>query len=276
MLRYITAAEYSWSGRNPGLDEFEDKFFENYYGPQSRNVRELYELLNKASYYYMSTFERKVWHWGEVGKTHLPDLPKDDIEYDPYWNTEYKEMLTSAREILPRMQRARAICKFNREAGAKKQYDFELFDGLAELFTHTARTYQALSSLENTITEAHKLHFPDHAAAYAALGRAARIIQGNLDERAEVFEKIKTTWEKSQLPRGMSTPQKKYVHGRDQQRNFANRRPDLTFMICDEEQLNLEGYLADLKKYMAWYSETYGPFKSGPAGSIRISQDDEN
>ena len=142
----------------------------------------------------------------------------------------------------------RAICALNRELGSRNSYDFELFDRLAELFTHTANTYQALSSLENAITEAHRQHFPDHQAAYAALGRAARIVQGNLDERAEVFEKIKTTWEKSQLPRGMSTPQKKYVHGRDQQRNFANRRPDLTFMIADEEQLNLEGYLADLKK----------------------------
>ena len=47
-------------------------------------------------------------------------------------------------------------------------------------------------------------------------------------------------------------------------------------MIVDEEQLNLEGYLADLKKYMAWYSETYGPFKTGSARGIRLSQDDDN
>ena len=55
----------------------------------------------------------------------------------------------------------------------------------------------------------------------------------------------------------MSTPEKKYVHGRDQQRNFANRRPDLSFMIYDEQLLGLEDYLADLKKYMAGYREKH-------------------
>jgi len=255
MLRYITAAEYSWSGGNPGLDEFTDKFFVNYYGPQSRDVRELYELLNRTSYYYMNSFERKVWHWGEVGKTHLPDLPRDDIEYDPYWNTEYADRIKASREILPIMKRAKEICRLNQQLGARNSYDFELFGGIAELFEHTANTYMALSRLENSITEAHRAHFDNPAGAYGALQRAAGLVESNLAERERVFKSIVTTWEKSQLPRGMSTPQKKYVHGRDQQRNFANRRPDLSFMICDEQMLGLEDYLANLKKYMKWYRE---------------------
>ncbi len=257
MLRYIIAAEYSWSGDNPDLEEFTDKFFVNYYGPRSRDVRELYELLNRASYFYMNSFERKVWHWGEIGKTHLPDLPRDDIEYDPYWNTEYADRLAASRKIIPRMQRAQEICKVNQELGAKNGYDFELFGRLAELFEHTANTYLALSRLENSITAAHRAHFDNPAGAYAALGRAAEIVEENLAERKRVFKAIVATWEKSQLPRGMSTPDKKYVHGRDQQRNFANRRPDLSFMICDEQMLGLEDYLADLKKYTAWYKEKY-------------------
>lgn len=255
MLRYITAAEYSWSGANPGLEEFTDKFFVNYYGTQSQDVRELYELLNRTSYFYMNSFERKVWHWGEVGKTHLPDLPRDDVEYDPYWNTEYAERITAAREVLPRMARAREICRLNQKLGARNVYDFELFGRIAELFEHTANTYLALSRLENSITEAHRAHFDSPAGAFAALQRAAGIVEENLAERERVFKSIVATWEKTQLPRGMSTVEKKYVHGRDQQRNFANRRPDLSFMICDEQMLGLEDYLANLKKYMEWYRE---------------------
>ncbi len=257
MLRYIIAAEYSWSGANPSLAEFTDKFFVNYYGPRSRDVRELYELLNRASYFYMNSFERKVWHWGEIGKTHLPDLPRDDIEYDPYCNTEYADRLAASRKIIPKMQRAREICRTNLALGAGNAYDFELFGRMAELFEHTANTYLALGRLENSITAAHRAHFDNPQGAYAALGRAAEIVEENLAERSRVFKEIVTTWEKSQLPRGMSTPDKKYVHGRDQQRNFANRRPDLSFMICDEQMLGLEDYLADLKKYMAWYKEKY-------------------
>jgi hypothetical protein len=257
ILRYIIAAEYSWSGRGPGLKEFTDKYFTNYYGPQSKDVQELFRLLNKGSYYYMDAFEHKVWHWGEVGKTHLPDLPRDDVEYDRFWNTEYHEMVERSKEQLPKMERVLEICRVNLEQGAKKSYDFELFTRIAELFRHTARTYLALSELENTITEAHRAHFPSHEKAYEALQRAEQIVEENLAEREEIFNKIVATWEKSQLRRGMSIPGKKYVHGRDQQRNFANRRPDLSFMIYDEQLLGLEDYLGKLREYMDWYKKTY-------------------
>ncbi len=257
MLRYITAAEYTWSGQGPDLSEFEDKYFANYYGANSRDVKELFQLLNKASYYYMDAFERRVWHWGEVGKTHLPDLPRDDVEYDPFWNTEYREMVERSRKQLPRMERVLDICRMNLESGAKHSYDFELFTGIAELFQHTARTYLALSDLENSITQAHRAHFDDPASAHASLRNAALIIEKNLKEREEVFSRIKVSWEKSQLPKGWSTPEKKYVHGRDQQRNFANRRPDLSFMIYDEQLLGLEEYLEQLNKYTMWYKESY-------------------
>ena len=257
MLRYITAAEFSWNGKSPGLDEFVDTYFVNYYGPRGRDIKELFALLNKASYYYMSTFERKVWHWGEVGKTHLPDLPRDDLEFDPYWNSEYAEMIKKSIEILPQMERVLTICRENLERDVKNKYDFELFEGLARLFQHTANTCLVLSELERSIEKAAGLHFDDSRAAYIELNHALEIIEKNLAERSQVFAEIKTIWEKSQLPKGMSTPKKHYVHARDEQHNFANRRPDLSFMICDEESLGLEDYLGNLRLYMQFYHNKY-------------------
>lgn len=257
MLRYITAAEYSWNGKEPALAEFEDTYFLNYYGPRGRNIRDLFVLLNKASYYYMSTFERKVWHWGEVGKTHLPDLPRDDMEYDPFWNKEYADLIRLSNDLLPQMEQVLAICQENLEGGVRNAYDFELFTGLAKLFRHTANTCLTLSALENSIAKAAGLHFDDNQSAYDELSHAVKMIEVNLAERDLVFGEIKNTWEKSQLPRGMSTPDKKYLHARDQQRNFANRRPDLSFMICDEEDLGLEDYLKSLTQYMSFYKNKY-------------------
>jgi hexosaminidase len=257
MLRYITAAEYSWSCSNPCLPEFEYKYFVNYYGPSSQDVKELFILLNKASYFYMDAFERKVWHWGEVGKTHLPDLPRDDIEYDPFWNTEYHEMIVRSAAQLKHMDRVLQICEANLSLPVKHPYDFELFARIAELFRHTASTYLALSALENSIKKAHELHFLDNDSAYQALVRASQLVQDNLTERAQVFARIKSTWEEHQFPKGMSLPDKEYLHARDRQHNFANRRPDLSFMIYDEELLGLEKYLRDLSDYIAWYKTSY-------------------
>jgi hypothetical protein len=155
------------------------------------------------------------------------------------------------------MDRVLSICEENLGNGVKNSYDFELFEGLAKLFSHTANTCLSLSALERSIEKAAGLHFVDNQATYSELDHALKLIEENLAERNQVFSDIKTTWEKSQLPKGMSTPEKKYVHGRDQQRNFANRRPDLTFMICDEEALGLEQYLNDLKAYMDSYKTKY-------------------
>jgi len=253
MLRYITAAEYSWNGKEPGLQEFVDTYFKNYYGTHGHDINELFMLLNKASYYYMSTFERKVWHWGEIGKTHLPDLPRNDMEFDPFWNTEYADMIRRSIDILPQMERVLTICKENLVSGVKNAYDFELFEGLAKLFMHTANTYLALSDLEKSIAKAASTHYNDSQATYNELNHAVIIIEENLVERNQIFTEIKATWEKSQHPKGMSTTEKKYLHARDEQHNFANRRPDLTFMIYDEEKLGLEGYLQNLRMYIKNY-----------------------
>jgi hypothetical protein len=61
------------------------------------------------------------------------------------------------------------------------------------------------------------------------------------------------TWEKTRLPKGMSTPEKKYFYQQDRTRHFANRRPDMGYLIYDEQQLDLEGYLEKLKTYMKQY-----------------------
>jgi len=258
MMRFVNAAEYAWSGRGPTLEEFIDKYFENYYGPRVKDMRELFLLLGQGAYFFMDSFERKVWHWGYVGKTHLPDLPRGDaVEYDPFWNREYGEMVQRSRTQLPRMQRALNICRLNLEQGVKHSYDFEVFISIADLIAHTARTYLALSGLENTIDDAHKQHFVSRRAVLSNLEKAAKILEDNLAERKKVFSDLVSTWEKTRLPKGLSTAEKKFFHRQDRARHFANRRPDMTYLICDEQLLDIEDYLKSLNDYRAWYRETY-------------------
>ena len=258
MMRFVHAAEVSWNGAGSTLDEFTDRYFANYYGPQSAELKDLWTLLNKGAYYYMDTFERKVWHWGDVGKTHLPDLPRGDaVEYSPHWNREYREMVDRSRAQLPAMERVRNICRLNRQRGAKHGYDFEVFETIADLISHTGRTYLALAALENTIGEAHRQHFVSHQASYAAFEKAAALVDANLKERDKVFAELVAVWEKTRLPKGLSTPEKSFFHQQDRARHFAFRRADMSYLIWDEQRLGLEGYLKDLREYMDWYKKLY-------------------
>jgi hypothetical protein len=206
----------------------------------------------------MDTFERRVWHWGEIGKTHLPDLPRGEaVEYNPFWNARYKEMVERSRSQLGEMQRACEICRLNLGRGVRHSYDFDIFRSVAELIAHTARTYLALSALENAIGAAHRQHFVSQEAAYGAFEKGAQIIEVNLREREEAFQELVAVWEKTRLPKGLSTPEKRFFHQQDRGRNYSFRRPDMSYLVYDEQRLGLEEYLKTLREYMTWYKKTY-------------------
>jgi len=214
------------------------------------NMEELFALLNEASYYYWDTFERKVWHFGEIGKTFLPDLPRGDIiEYDPYWNTANKGMVDRSFTMQKKMQRVKAIIEVNRARQTKHAYDLDIYETLADLTDHTCQTYLDLSQLERNITAAHDQAFLNHDSAVYFLQKAQEIVTINLEQRKEVFDKLVNVWEKTRLPKGMSTADKKYFFRQDRARHFANRKPDMSYFIYDEQQLDLEGYLEKLRAY---------------------------
>ena len=221
-------------------------------------MKALYRLLNAASYYYFESFERRVWHYGIIGKTHLPDLPRgDNIEYDEYWNREYADRLAASQDQLKQMERAREIIRANQEAGIEHAYDLELFTTIVDLVEHTCHTYGALSALEKAIKEAHQQHFLDHRAAYRAMEQAVGIIDTNLLERQKVYHDLVAVWKQTRLPKGLSTPDKEFFHRQDRARHFAFRRPDMTYLIYDEELLGLEDYKKKLLAYMEYYKQTF-------------------
>lgn len=258
MMRFATAAAYSWNGGAPSLDEFRETFFRNYYGPEATDIGELFELFNEGAYYYMSTFERNVWHHGIIGKTHLPDLPRGDaVEYDPYWNQEYSDVLKRSADMEKKMGRALKIIDANASAGVQHAYDFEVFRSIARLIWHTTQTYKDLSELEHLITRAHRRHFESHEDSYQAMADAVTLIENSLKRRETIFQELVSTWEKTRLPKGLSTPDKKYFFRQDRARHYANRLPDMNYLIYDEQQLDMEGYLAALKDYMEYYKATY-------------------
>jgi hexosaminidase len=256
MMHFINAAAWSWNGSSPSLEEFRDSYFVTYYGPSATNMRELFRLLNEAAYYYFWTMERRVWHYGEIGQTRLPGLPRGDaLEYDPFWNAEYKERVQEAGEIIGKMDRALEIIGENKKAGVRHPYDFELFRTIVELVKHTGMVYSDLSDLENAITLAHRSRYIDHNISLENLVKAQHIIENILERREVMYNDLVKTWEESRLPKGYQTDDKPFFWMQDRARHFAFRRPDMSFLIYDEQLLDMEGYLEKLKAYIEYFRE---------------------
>ncbi len=202
--------------------------------------------------------ERRVWHYGDIGKTHLPDLPRGDkLEYSEFWNREYAEKVEESREQLKHMERAMEIISANRLAGIRNSYDLEIFSSIAQLVMHTCHTYLALSEIELAIKEAHSQRFRNHEAALGSLEKAVQIIESNLWEREKVNSELVSIWERTRLPKGMSTDEKEFFHRQDRARHFAFRRADMSYLICDEENLGLEEYREELLDYIDYYRSLY-------------------
>ena len=51
----------------------------------------------------------------------------------------------------------------------------------------------------------------------------------------------------------MSVDGRKFFFQQDRTRHFANRRPDMTYLIYDEQKLDMEGWLQKLRAYMEKY-----------------------
>ena len=107
--------------------------------------------------------------------------------------------------------------------------------------------------MEQEIGAASGLHFSDRKEALKRLEKAQTMIEKHLADRETMFEKLVETWERTRLPKGYSTQEKPYVFAPDRARHFANRTPDMRYLILDEELLNLEGYLESLRAYITGY-----------------------
>jgi len=258
MPRRVCASEFSWNSRKPqgevDVEAWVDRYFREYFGPQSLNLRELYQILQDGSVFYYRTFQRSVWHWGDVGKMHLPDLPRDEMEYNPFFQNRYAQLLHAAAEQKQRIARALWIIDDNlSNPDLRNRYDMDLYRTVTDLMGHNIDLILMLGRLEGAITEAHQKNYADRPESLHQLERGRDMLQEHLDDRNRVYGTLVEKWEETRLPKGLSTPDKDYVWAPDRARHLANRTPDMKYLIMDEELLGVEAYLEKLKAFIEYY-----------------------
>jgi len=252
--RFVCAAAYSWNAAAPDPEHWPERFFSHYFGPAATDIRELFGLLQEGALFYYDTFQRRVWHWGDIGKIHLPDLPRADLEYSEFWRRRYAQLLHAAAAARLRSERALRIIDANLARPLRQRYDLEVYRTCAELMRHNADLVGMLGELEAQIEAAHRLHFADRRQALDHLCQGVTLIERHLTDRERVFADLVAVWERTRLPKGIGDQQRPYAFAQDRARHFANRTPDMRYLILDEELLDLEGYLEKLRAYCAEYA----------------------
>jgi hypothetical protein len=255
MPRFVCSAEYAWNAQGASdLDAWIDRFFREYFGPRSSNVRELYQILQDGALFNYDTFQRRIWHWGDIGRIHAPDLPRTEMEYNPFFRSRYAQLLHKAADQKQRLARALWIVDDNlADTGLRNLYDFELYRTVLNLMAHNADLILMLGDLEGAITEAHQKNYSNRRESLRHLEDAQKMIRTHLDDRKKGYDALLSKWEETRLPKGLSTPDKLFVFAQDRSRHLANRTADMKYLIMDEELLDLESYLENLTAFIDDY-----------------------
>jgi hypothetical protein len=250
MPHFICACEYSWNPEGTELDAWIDRFYAHYFGPQAESMRECQHLLQEGALLYDDTFQRRVWHWGDVGKVHLPDFPRAGLEYNTFWRKRYAPMLRRAEEQQIGLARAESILQGNLRRGVRHAYDLEVMRSCLQPMRHNVDLILGLGRLEELLAHAsYDLHFSDRTAALRCLRSMESLLEGLIADRERVYRDLVACWERTRLPKGMSDGSRAYFWRPERARHFANRTPDMRYLMRDEDLLDLDGYLSRLRAF---------------------------
>ena len=257
ILHHICACEYSWNPTGTPVEEWSDQIFENYFGPQQYCMRECQHLLQENAHFFDDCFERRVWHYGTIGKIHIPDFPREGLEFNPFFKSEYQSLIVDAAIHLQKLDRIEYILNKNLDNGVYHSYDIEIMLSCAKLMRVSANLIETMRKWEDELSDASLIyHHSDKNKALKCLHNIENLIEHHLAEKETVYKDLVTLWERTRLPKGYSTDEKTYFYKRERARHFANKTPDMRYLVYDMDKLGIEDYLQEIKTYSEHYALT--------------------
>ena len=193
----------------------------------------------------------------------LPALP--GLEFIPIYRGEgkYSRLVEKAKKMLVENNRITHLILENISRADRNKYNLEVLLSLAKFTAHHCRMIIRMREIEDAL-EAARLaaRKPDPKRVMEHLNRACELASLIIEERSKVFGFLKNIWEKSRYPKEREVDGKKFYHVLDDTKDhWADRRPDLTYLIAPEESIGLEQWIKDLKAVMEKYREMAREFQ---------------
>jgi hypothetical protein len=275
-LGWATVAQQGWSSGRAPLDQTVADFMKVYYGPSASGMAELYEQLEKQSQFFDSSWDRVLsrvrgeGYGNSRGKgvgtlrfdrtlpaPALPSLP--GLDFVPAYQENYQSRLKEAASLLAENDRLNRSLMQKMLEVSRNRYNLEVFLSLALLTGHHERLLLGMQSMEENLRRAREAVLDaDPRGALSRLAQAYRKGGEIVAERKDIFRRLQQTWEKSQFPKGREVGGRQFVHILDDVKDhFADRRPDLSYMIAPEESLGLELWMEKLDQLAKSFMEQH-------------------
>ncbi len=273
-LGWSAVAQYGW---NPGVapvDQHIADFINVYYGSRTEGMVEIYRLMQRQARAWESTWDRITskargpGYGNSRGKGQgtgrsdlalapppLPALP--DLKWTPVLGKKYGNFAAEARRRLPENDQLVAALEANFPRVDRNRYNLEVFLALARFMGHHWRLLQGLVEAEQECEAAQaaaQIQRPAEALGHLAAAHDA--IEKLRNEGERLFGELTAAYEKSRYPKGQSVAGRDFVHVLDDTKDhWADRTPDLGFMMAPERGIGLAQWEKSLLETISTYAE---------------------
>ncbi len=273
-LGWSAVAQYGWIPGRASVEQHVAEFMSLYYGPRATGMVEIYRGMQRQARSWERTWdritskargpgygnsygkgvgtERHDWMLAAPGIPQMPDLRLQTGFAEKY--SKYVE--DARRRSLENDQLTQAI-QANFPRVDRNRYNLEVFLVLARFMGHHWRLLLGLDEAEGALQQAQaaaQKNNPRLAVGYlvAAHNRVDRLQK----ENASIFEELRAVFEKSRYHKGRSVGGRNFVRILDDTKDhWADRRPDLTYMIAPEQAIGLETWQKELDQVMQAYAK---------------------
>jgi hypothetical protein len=275
-LGWATVAEYGWTPGTPSVEQTVAEFMNIYYGPQVSEMVEVYRGLQAQARFFESSWDRVIsrargpGYGNSYGKgigtarfdhtlpqPALPALP--GLSFTPVYAGRYGQLVEDAQAaalendvLIHRLQQ-------NLLKADRNRYNLEVLLSLAQLTGHHNRMILGMKGIEDKLKAAREAaEKNNHRQAVGQLVAAYDQARSIARERQSAFQYLKTVWEKSRFPKGREVNGKKFYHLLDDTKDhWADRRPDLSYLIAPEESIALEQWMKKLAPVIQEYAKKH-------------------
>ncbi len=275
---WAIVTQYGWTPDSPDLEQSIADFMDIFYGPGNQDMVEVYRTLMDGARFYEEAWDRvpatrlkpSYGSWAGKGRGTMridltltpPALPfgyDEEVITEDRFSRLYEEALSDAPAMRRRIREAIATLQGKLVLSRRNPYNLEVLLSIAHFEKHFLDMMLELKRAEEALLEASRAQQERRLSdAHSELRRAHRIVAATLEERASVFDRLRTVWDKGLLPKGRSVDGRQFVHVLDDLKDHpADRRAGLDYLLEPFENIGLEQWNQDLEDFIANYAENY-------------------
>ncbi len=275
-LGWATVAQYGWKPDTPSIEQHVAEFMNLFYGPNTTGMVEVYRGLQAQARFFDQSWDRVVSRVrgqaygnsegkGIGGRRYdrtlpapaLPSLP--GLDFKQVYTGRYEKLVDRARQMTIENDVLQHRLHENIAKAERNRYNLEVFLSLAEFTAHHSRLLLGMKNTEDRLKAAREAALKNDAPeALEQLLSAYRQVHELVQERQTTFENLKTIWEKSRFPKGREVQGRKFYHVMDDTKDhWADRRPDLSYMLAPEESMELENWLKQFASVAREYAKAH-------------------